>query len=133
MGPKQTGRPSRSERDHRARVAKETLAALEAGFYTAELSGECVDISSQISSSVGGTFVVGANRSGVPAPRSKHKTVVDHADDDTLVAAERLAEWHGLSVVALNFASAKHPGGGWLNGAEAQVHACCMCAACMLQ
>jgi uncharacterized protein (TIGR02452 family) len=49
----------------------------------------------------------------------KHPTRITITNETTLAAARRLAQACGR-VVALNFASARHPGGGWLSGARAQ-------------
>jgi uncharacterized protein (TIGR02452 family) len=48
-----------------------------------------------------------------------HTTRIEVNNETTLEAAQRLTE-AGQRVVALNFASAKHPGGGFLGGARAQ-------------
>lgn len=107
-----------STRDQRKAIAAETLRALESATYTAD--GTIVELNLQ--RSIAGTTSTsakaeqGSKRSGQTLPRP---TRIDVADDDTLAAAERLSR-AGMSVVALNFASAKHAGGGWLSGAEAQ-------------
>jgi uncharacterized protein (TIGR02452 family) len=51
--------------------------------------------------------------------RGDKSTSIAVANETTLAAARRLVE-KGLRVVALNFASAKHPGGGFRSGARAQ-------------
>jgi len=115
---------SRAKRDERRATAEETLELLKRGTYScagADGAWVEVDISSSIAQSLEGTFTMGATEE-VPAiwPRvGLGKTQIDLHDSDTLDAAGRLVS-AGLSVVALNFASAKHPGGGWLGGSEAQ-------------
>lgn len=49
----------------------------------------------------------------------KYRTAIEVINETTLSAAKRLIEI-GLNPVALNFASATNPGGGFLNGARAQ-------------
>jgi hypothetical protein len=51
--------------------------------------------------------------------RGAHATTISVTNESTLVAAHRLAA-QSHRVAALNFASARHPGGGWLSGARAQ-------------
>jgi uncharacterized protein (TIGR02452 family) len=48
-----------------------------------------------------------------------HTTHIAITNESTLAAAHRLVV-EGYNVAALNFASARHPGGGWLSGARAQ-------------
>jgi uncharacterized protein (TIGR02452 family) len=48
-----------------------------------------------------------------------HSTTFEVTNETTLAAARRLVV-NGARVAALNFASARHPGGGWLSGARAQ-------------
>ncbi|GAA2098384.1 TIGR02452 family protein [Streptomyces albiaxialis] len=53
------------------------------------------------------------------------RTVVEVTDEGSLRAAHRLTRRAGLPVAVLNFASARNPGGGYLNGAQAQEEALC--------
>ena len=110
-----------SERSRRKALAAETLTILGSGRYTADNYTDN-DLLESIERSKAGTFSIQPDTPlGVQvAKEQRPTTVMDCEDDDTLSAAIRLAEVHGCSVAALNFASAKHPGGGWINGAQAQ-------------
>jgi len=57
-----------------------------------------------------------------PSRRTKANTVFYTNQTDTLAAVLHLEQLPSppRSIAALNFASAKHKGGGWLNGAQAQ-------------
>lgn len=109
-----------SSRARRAAEAQETLRIMQDGGY-ADAEGSWVDLSGALATMTEGTeYVSSASKlHRHPPARRFDATIVDHEDDCTLAAAERLAR-SGLSVCALNFASAKHPGGGFLRGAEAQ-------------
>jgi uncharacterized protein (TIGR02452 family) len=64
---------------------------------------------------------------GVTVPRSPRTgPVVEVTGESSLEAARRLA---GAPVAVLNFASARNPGGGYLNGAQAQEEALCRASA----
>ena len=121
-----------SARGERARRGQETLSILESGGYVEPTSGEWVDASAAIaacvarsefvpaSSTLEATSITSGSASAARrGPCAGGRARVEVADEDTMTAARRLARY-GLNVVALNFASARNPGGGWLTGAEAQ-------------
>jgi uncharacterized protein (TIGR02452 family) len=106
-----------------AQFAKETVAILRAGHYTTP-AGVRVEIAGDLDRAVEGTvsYPPDANLPGFPG--GSHATRFEVADETTLAAARRLSA-EGLRVAALNFASARHPGGGFLNGARAQEESLC--------
>ncbi|BBH68147.1 TIGR02452 family protein [Actinoplanes sp. OR16] len=95
-------------------MAKETLAVIRSG----RLDG--ADITADIERAVRGTRLI-LPGDELPAARSVAKRpaaeppVVEVTGESTLAAAARLGD-----PVCLNFASARNPGGGFLNGAQAQ-------------
>ncbi|KAG9389650.1 Conserved hypothetical protein CHP02452 [Carpediemonas membranifera] len=108
-------------RGKRANLAQETLQILEKGFYT--INGRNIDISAAMAAAKGSlTYYSPDNAPNVPqAPKGKHATTIEITDETTLEAAARLTATHPeQSVMVLNFASAKNPGGGFLGGSQAQ-------------
>jgi uncharacterized protein (TIGR02452 family) len=102
-----------------AEVAEDTRRILDAGGYRAP-SGTWVDIAEAVSRAVAGTRSYPPDQSPPAlAATAAFDTRFAVADETTLVAARRFAE-AGRRVAALNFASAKNPGGGFRTGARAQ-------------
>ncbi len=105
-----------------AALAHETVQILDAGYYVAP-SGRRVEIGEAVRRAVAQTVAYPPDAQ-LPAVQATFQatgqaTRFEVCNETTLAAAERLAR-AGNRVVALNFASAKRPGGGFLNGALAQ-------------
>ena len=103
-------------RGAKASVAKQTLAACEAGHYV-NAAGETVELRAQIDAAVAGT-TQHAHGDALTPPSGRRAQSIRVTAESTIDALVRLAgRGH---VGCLNFASAKNPGGGFLGGAQAQ-------------
>jgi uncharacterized protein (TIGR02452 family) len=102
---------------------QEAVRIIHAGGYTAP-DGREVSIADDLAEAVQGTVSYPPD-APLPAFQSAgYATQFEVTNETTLNAARRLVA-DGLNPVALNFASAKHPGGGFLGGARAQEESLC--------
>ena len=106
-------------RSHRSQVAQETVEICAAGSYRAP-SGRVVQLGAFIVKAVAKTEFVTPEMLSAPAGIGTIKTRLEVTDETTIAALRRLSADAGGPLAALNFASAKNPGGGFLGGAQAQ-------------
>jgi uncharacterized protein (TIGR02452 family) len=104
----------------RSGIAKQTLEIIERGSYVAP-SGRTVELRAAIDAAVRGTALYAPEALDRLAPAGTGRPRIEVTDETTGAAARRLVEDEGAkNLLALNFASAKNPGGGFLGGAKAQ-------------
>lgn len=109
-------------RNRRASMAKETVEICNAGFYVAP-SGTRVEVGDTLNRARTETVLYApSNPPAVLDPAQRRQTRFEARNETTFAALARLAELKS-HVACLNFASAKNPGGGFLNGSLAQEEA----------
>jgi len=105
---------SRPEAKETVTLGEQTRAVVSAGEYVAP-SGRVVAIREAVARAIDESVDVPPAASVPRESRGSYATRFSVADETTLAAARRMR-----APLALNFASAKNPGGGWLGGARAQ-------------
>ncbi|AXG81536.1 TIGR02452 family protein [Streptomyces paludis] len=114
-------------------IAKQTESIVRTGGYRAP-DGHDVLIGAAVDAALAGTRMYGPGPVAVPEVPASSGTEraaarVEVTGESSLEAARRLTAAAPGPVAVLNFSSARNPGGGYLNGAQAQEEALCRASA----
>lgn len=113
------------KRATRQELARQTVEIVERGSYQAP-DGRLVDLSGAIRDCLAATRYLPPEelerlrQEHLARPTGGPDAAIEVVNETTLAGAARLLGEGAGSVAALNFASAKNPGGGFLNGSQAQ-------------
>lgn len=116
-------------------IARETESIVLAGRYRTS-EGREVSIGREVAAALSGTRLHGPGPVPVAALDTDRTPVVEVTGETSLQAARRMTAGATGKVAVLNYASARNPGGGYLNGAQAQEEALCRASAlytCLLR
>lgn len=105
-------------------IARETESIVEAGVYRTP-QGREVSIERALTAALSGTRLYGPDAVPVAALDRDRVAGIEVTGESSLRAAARLTGERPGKVAVLNYASARNPGGGYLNGAQAQEEALC--------
>lgn len=109
-------------------IARETEAIVRAGSYrTAQ--GRVISIERALTSALSGTRLYGPEPVPVAVLDRDRSPAIEVTGESSLQAAARMTAERPGKVAVLNYASARNPGGGYLNGAQAQEEALCRASA----
>lgn len=113
-------------RSKRTTIAKETVRICEDGYYALP-DGKRVSIAEEMKNSLSATRFIAEKdwaaileHSQSVAGSQPFQNTVYKVGNCTTIAGAKWLSASGSKVLALNFASAKNPGGGFLNGSQAQ-------------